>query len=198
MKNKKKYIKKIDIATFLLHGFIVLALTLLSLGALRQNNLTMLDLREKVFESDKSGVNVETSLANLRAFVSSHMNTELPKLGSGKAIQLKYSYERAVNQEQLRFSEETAKTSQLAKQSCSGTYNELLRVECEQNFIKNNPVSPLKNISPETFSIEFVSPRWSFDLAGWLILTTLVAILLLIARVVSFILVRRYLNNNYI
>lgn len=197
MKNKKKYLKKIDLATLLLHLIATLILALLSAGALRQNNLKMLELRDKVFQADKSGVGIEDSLKSLRTFLSSHMNTELPKNSSGKAIQLKYSYERAVNQEQLRIKEETARISELAKQSCASSTRELARVDCEQKYIVKNPISSPKNILPEMFSIEFISPSWSFDLAGWLIITTIGSLLLFVARILSIILARRYLKNNY-
>lgn len=197
MKIKNKYIKKLDLITLALHFLSIILLVFISIGALRQNNLKMLDLREKVFESDKSGIGVEDALTNLRNFVSSHMNTTLPKLGDQKAIQLKYSYERAVELENKRFLDESNALSQKAKESCLNTKAGIERVNCEQNYIKNNPVKPKKEILPELFSFEFVSPRFSYDLAGFLIILSALSVLLFVARVIALKLASIYIKNNY-
>ena len=197
MKHKKSYIKKIDLLTLSMHLIATVVLIFLSAGALRENNLKMLDLREKVFTADKSGENLEKALTELRNYVTTHMNADLPKLGDQKAIQLKYSYERAVNAEQKRFQDETAALSSNAKKNCTSIKIELNKVECEQKYIKDNPIKPFKEIYPETYSIEFVSPEWSFDLAGSLILLTISTAIFLLGRVVAIFLVRNYIRTNY-
>src|SRR5437868_7767644 len=64
--------------------------------ALRANNLGMVRLRNAVYTADKNGTNVEQSLQNLRAYVQTHMNTDLSDGNTGvyPPIQLKYTYER--------------------------------------------------------------------------------------------------------
>jgi len=177
---------KTERIVFLIHFAVFLALVFISLGALRQNNLKMLELREAVFNADRSGQGIEESLFRLRDHVSNHMNSELPKLGDSKAIQLKYSYDRDVVKEQNRFNSETSSVGQQAKNSCSSIKNELSKVDCEQAYIEAHPVKPQENIYPERYSIEFVSPRWSFDFAGWSILVTaLVGILLPVRYLVN-------------
>lgn len=197
MKHKKSYIKKVDLLTLSVHLIVVVLLMLLSAGALRENNLKMLDLREKVFTADKSGENLDEALTELRDHVTTHMNAGLPKLGDQKAIQLKYSYERAVSAEQKRFQDESTLLSSNAKKSCASIKIELNKVECEQKYLKVNPVKPLKEIFPETYSIEFVSPKWSFDLAGWLILLTISVALVLLGRLTAIFLVRKYIRTYY-
>lgn len=198
MKYKKKYIKKIDVYTLIVHFLAIVILVFLSVGALRQNNLEMLRLREEVFRADELGNGVESALFKLRGHVSSHMNTDLPKLESEKAIQLKYSYERAANLEQKRYQDESAKISQQARNNCAGISAQLSKVECEEKYIKENAVAPLVEIRPELYSIEFVSPRWSFDLAGWLIIAAGIVSILFVARVAAIVLSVKYLNNYYL
>lgn len=197
MKIKNKYIKKSDIFTLSLHFLSIVLLIFISIGALRQNNLKMLELRDRVFEADKTGVGIEQALKDLRNHVSSHMNSDLPKLGEQKAIQLKYSYERAVDKENKRYLDETNLLSQRAKDNCTSAKIGIERVTCEQNYIKNNPVKPKEEILPETFSTEFISPRWSFDLAGYLIIASVFNLLLFIARLISLKLTTKYLKNNF-
>lgn len=198
MKYKKKYIKKIDVYTLIVHFLAIVILVFISIGALRQNNLEMLRLREEVFKADELGDGVESALLRLRDHVTSHMNTDLPKLGSEKAIQLKYSYERAANLEQKRYQDESAKLSQQARDNCAGISAQLSKVECEEKYIKENAVDPLVEIRPELYSIEFVSPRWSFDLAGWLIIATGIVSILFVARVAAIVLSVKYLKNYYL
>lgn len=183
MKIKKQ--KIIDVTTIVIHSVAVVIVSLFAAGALRQNNLTMLRLREEVFNADKSGVGVEEALKNLRDHVSTHMNTELPRLGDEKAIQLKYSYDRRVGDETKRFQDDTNALSEAAKSYCSSFKNEFSKVDCEQNYIKNNPVMPKAEIYAEEYSIEFVSPMFSFDLAGWLVIVSITLGISLIARIVA-------------
>lgn len=195
MKIKKQ--KIIDGISLIVHLLAVLIIGLFAAGALRQNNLKMLKLREEVFTADKSGVGVEEALKNLRDHVSAHMNTKLPKLGSEKAIQLKYTFERRISEETTRFQEETAAVSSAAKYSCKSSRNELSKVECEQAYIKTHPVSPISEVYPEQYSIEFVSPLFSFDLAGWLIIATFIMGLVLVARIVALKLATNKIKNLY-
>jgi hypothetical protein len=64
----------------------------------------MIQLREKVYEADKSNGDVNTALNNLRRYVYGHMNTNLSSGGNAikPPIQLKYSYERLQATEQKR------------------------------------------------------------------------------------------------
>ena len=197
MKLKQKTPNKLDKVLLTVHVIEFVLLSLLSAGALRQNNLNMLALREAVFVADKNGEGLGIALTELRDFVSTRMNTHLPKLGSEKAIQLKYSYERAVNSEQVRFQVQTSAVGVKAKNSCSGLKNELVKVECEQAYIKSNPVAPINASFPEEYSIEYVSPTWSFDLAGWLIIISFISGASLFARLTALMLAKKYIKKNY-
>jgi len=167
MKIKKRHI--------FLNFLILIVLSVSAVLSLRDNNIRMLELRDKVFEADKNDSGLIQALDELRKHVTSNMNSDLPKLGDSKAIQLKYSYERAVSKEQDRYQKDVNDIGQDAKKYCLSSINELSRVECEQNYITKNPAPELKKVYPEQYSIEFISPRWSFDLAGWLIVATLMS-----------------------
>lgn len=176
--NIKKSIKS---KVFISLCLIIWALSgVFTLFALRENNKEMLRLRDEVFLADKNDSNLDEALRRLQLYVTTHMNTSLPKVGDGKAIQLKYSYDRRVAEEQSRFQQETARVSQAAKLACGASVNELARVECEQKYIKSNPVQPAIEILPEQYSVEFVSPIFSFDRAGWSILVFAASSLIII------------------
>ena len=55
---------------------------------LRNNNLQMVQLRDKVFVADKNNANLPEAMKDLQVFVFTHMN-------SSTKIELKYTYERA-------------------------------------------------------------------------------------------------------
>jgi hypothetical protein len=187
MQKNKKYINK----NFCYFIFIILWLCVGVFAglALRNNNIKMMDLREKVFLSDKNNSGIEVSLQNLQLYVTRHMNTSLPKSGDGKAIQLKYSYDRRVAEEQNRFQQEISDLGNRAKASCQGAKTEMLKVECQQKYLLQNPVNPIAEILPEQYSVEFISPVFSFDKAGWLIIAfTLMSALLIFSKIYSLIL----------
>lgn len=137
-----------------------------SVYTLRQNNLKMLSLREQVFEADKNNGDVNKALLDLRQFVTTHMNTSLPKTGDQKAIQLKYTYDRLVLAEEQRMEKDRQKISDTAKNVCKDVSGQLAKVDCEQNYIQNNPIAKKMAIPKELYSFDFISPKWSYDRAG--------------------------------
>ena len=69
-----QYLRHVHPWYFLLLTVIFGGLTVLGL---RQNNERMITLREAVIVADKQGGDVESSLRELRQYVSTHMNTNL-------------------------------------------------------------------------------------------------------------------------
>ena len=87
--------------------------------AMRQNNLTMVSLRNDVFAADKSGGDVEAALKSLQRHIYSHMNTNLNSSNSVyPPIQLKYTYERLVQAEKDRVSTTNARLYSDAQAFC--------------------------------------------------------------------------------
>lgn len=190
MASIKKIISKKSVTLLLV--LVWLAAGLSAGLAVRSNNLKMLELREKVFLADKNNSGLEDALRNLQLYVTKHMNTKLPKAGDGKALQLKYSYERRIAEEQNRFQQDSVELSSKAKTACFGEKNEISKVECAQKYIVQNPVKPMATIYPEQYSVEFVSPIFSFDLAGWLIILFLITGVALAVSQFSYLVIKKY------
>lgn len=155
--------------------------------ALRANNVRMVELRDAVYAADEKGQGVEEALQDLRAYVNSHMNT---KLDNGKGvyppIQLKYTYERLVKTEQDRVSAANAAIYTEAQKYCerldphSALGRE--RVPCIQEYIKSHGTQTAKTIPDALYKFDFVSPRWSPDLAGWTFVLSIILLVLTLAR----------------
>lgn len=171
-------------------GFLLIALLASGL-ALRSNYARMDSLRQAVYTADREGGDVQGALQDLQAYVTTHMNTNL-MAGNGAVyppIQLQFTYERLVKERGEQTAGQNTAIYQQAQQFCeqqiptgvSGSN----RVACIQDYVqKQTQASPQAPIPDALYKFSFVSPRWSPDLAGWLLVLTAV---LLVATVVSFI-----------
>lgn len=166
--------------------FIISALV--SVYALRHNNLTMIKLRNAVYEADKSGGDVNTALNNLRQYVYAHMNTNLSSGGNAikPPIQLKYTYERlqsaaeaAINNKSLYTDAENYCQAQIpASVSISGRG----RISCVQDYITSHGGKKAPQIPAALYEFDFISPTWSPDLAGWSLVAAVIFLGLFVAR----------------
>ena len=146
--------------------------------ALRTNNEHMIVLRDAVYAADKNDGNVEQALQNLRTYVYGHMNTDLAAGPNAvhPPIQLKYTYDRLVQAESQRV--ENANTSLYtdAQSYCqaaipdgfSGRYRE----GCINQYVTTHGISA-RAIPKNLYEFDFVSPKWSPDLAGWSLAVTI-------------------------
>jgi hypothetical protein len=158
--------------------------------ALRANNIRMAELRDAVYVADEKGEGVEEALQNLRAFVNSHMNT---KLDAGKGIyppiQLKHTYDRLVKAEQDRVSAANAKIYTDAQNHCERVNPTSVlgrdRVGCIEEYVKSHGAVQPRTIPDALYKFDFVSPRWSPDLAGWSLVAAAVLLFLTALRFVS-------------
>lgn len=160
--------------------------------ALRQNNLTALELRDKVLQTDKENGGVEAALQELREFTYSHMNANLAsETGIYPPIQLKYTYERLVEAEQTRVQSENKDIYSEAQAHCEATqpqgFSGSNRISCIQQYIDEHGTEAAKprTIPDSLYKFDFVSPAWSPDLAGWSLVLTATALLLLVARLAA-------------
>ena len=154
--------------------------------ALRQNNLTMIKLRDAVTAADQADGDVEAALRDLRGFVYSHMNTDLASRNQVRPpIQLKYRYERLVKAQQEQLSVQNAKIYTDAQAYCEKLYPESFsggpRVPCIQDYVINHGVE-VQPIPDALYKFDFVSPRWSPDLAGWSLVASAIFMSLFIIR----------------
>ena len=175
-----------------------IAATSTGIYALRQNNLRMLELREAVFTADKNDGDTASALSELQLFVVSHMNTNLPKLGDQKAIQLKYSYERRLAVNEAKVTADRAAVNAEATSYCQNTYasaSYAVRSQCIEDYYAAHPVSSLE-IPKELYAYEFVTPLWVPDTAGISLLLAAALFLVLLFKFVSWLVVRRSLKST--
>jgi hypothetical protein len=170
---------------YLFVGFLIMATVCIL--ALRGNYSTMIDLREKVYEADRSGVNVEGALQDLRAHVNSHMNTSLT--GGPESIyppiHLKETYDRLKKGEQDRVNAVNSKVYTDAQAHCErlhpGSFSGGPRVPCIEQYVKQNGTTA-QPIPDALYKFDFASPSWSPDLAGWSLVLGVVLLTLTILR----------------
>lgn len=163
---------------------------LVCIGALRSNNLQMVKLRDAVYAADKDNGDVSKALTELQRYVTSHMNTDLTPGNNSvyPPIQLKYTYERL--QEANVASTSNAQVYSDAQAYCeaqnSTDFSGRNRVPCIQEYVKTHGATVPTAIPDSLYKFDFLSPRWSPDLAGWTSISTIallvMAVTLLVAR----------------
>jgi hypothetical protein len=165
---------------------------LVCVTSLRQNNTTMIKLRQDVYAADKNNGDVNAALFKLRSYVYAHMNTNLSTGASVKPpIQLQYTYERLITNEQQKSSNATlyvdAKNYCEQKIPASVSFYGTGRISCVQDYIlSHGGQQSLPNIPTGLYEFDFSSPSWSPDLAGWsLVVVIASAIGFTVAFVVS-------------
>lgn len=161
---------------------------LICINALRQNAFTTNKLREAVTVADQQNGDVEKALQDLRRHVYGHMNTNLTTGANPikPPIQLKYRYERlmAAEQERMKTSNQqvTAKAESVCGQQFPGGGFNAPRVACIQDYVAANAVKA-GGVADDLYKFDFVSPRWSPDLAGWSMVVASILGLLFVVRV---------------
>lgn len=160
---------------------------LLAVHGLRSNYSKMVELREAVYVADQQNGDVEGALAALRSHVHGHMNTNLV---SGKnairpPIQLKARYDRLMAGENERIQAQNAAISKTGEQICAQAHPaagfNAPRVACLQDYMSTHAVKT-SGVPDNLYKFDFVSPRWSPDLAGFSILLSGIFTILFIAR----------------
>lgn len=158
--------------------------------ALRQNNLTMLELRQAVYAADEQNNDVEGALQRLRSFVYSHMNTDLSAGAEAvyPPIQLKYTYQRLQEAEKARVQQDSSAIYTQAQAYCeqqnATDFSGRNRVPCIEQYVSQRGVKE-KAIPDAMYKFDFVSPSWSPDLAGFSLALTMLLLLLLTVRIVA-------------
>lgn len=155
----------------------------ISVYNLRQNNLTMVKLRNQVFATDQKNGDVETALKNLRKFIYSHMNTNLDTgTGIKPPVQLKYRFERLVKAETDRVNAINAKVYKNANATCGKLYpTGFGGIPCVEKYVKGK-LATAQPVPEDLYKFDFLSPRWTPDLAGWTLLLSIIFFLLFAVR----------------
>ncbi len=167
----------------------------LSVWALRQNSLHMVELRDAVVAADANNGDVEKALKDLRNYVGRHMNTNLRSKSqfatNEPPIQLVNAYNKAVREAQEKAAQANGNTALYAEAeaNCTSRGVPLTAIaQCIQDYIAartNNPNPQVAaKIPKELYTYDFISPKWSPDLAGFSVLTTIGFALLLLERLI--------------
>ena len=170
--------------------FVLLVITTtISIYSLRQNNLQMVKLRTAVYTADKDNTNVSAALEALQAFVTTNMNTNLASGPNAPypPIQLEYTYARleaantqsASNTNQALYTNAEDYCQQAIPNGFSGRY----RVSCIEQYITSHGVV-VQTIPVSLYEFNFLSPRWSPDLAGWSLLVSIALTAVFVADVI--------------
>ena len=185
MKNLTHRIARVSARTWL-YLFIVSAI--ICVAALRNNNQTMVDLRQDVYTADKNGGDINTALNNLRAYVYGHMNTDLSSGGNNikPPIQLKYTYQRLYDAQLNTVQTANQQLYTDAENYCQSinqAYFGTTRVPCVQNYVINHGLKQADiQIPAGLYQFDFVSPTWSPDLAGFSLLLSIIFLLAFVVR----------------
>jgi hypothetical protein len=161
---------------------------LISIYGLRHNNLTMVKLRDAVYVADKSGIDVNGALNDLRSYVYAHMNTNLSSGNNAikPPIQLKYTYERLAAEAEKDANDDGLYTAAAnycqEKIPASVSISGRGRIDCVQDYILSHGGKRAAAIPTALYQFDFVSPSWSPDLAGWGLVMTALFILLTLAK----------------
>ena len=164
---------------------------LFAVFSLRQNNLQMIRLRDAVYQADQKNNDVEGALRNLREYVYAHMHTDL---ASGDntiypPIQLKYSYDRALNASKTAVEDPNSKIYTDAQMECERLVPQGLygggRIPCIQNYIATHGIKEAALPNASLYQFDFVSPLWSPDAAGWSLVATGLFSMLFVVRWLS-------------
>lgn len=161
---------------------------MISVFALRNNNQTMVTLRDAVYEADKNGGDVEGALFALRQYVFGHMNTSLASGPNAvhPPIQLKYTYERLQAAQQQQLGQDHSDIYGQAQKTCEAqgqSASAPTMITCIQSYTAAHGIE-LTPIPEGLYKFDFVSAKWSPDLAGWsLVITILCATVFIILSV---------------
>lgn len=155
--------------------------------ALRHNNLTAINLRNEVLQTDKDNGDTEVALRRLREYVHGHMNTNLATDTSVyPPIQLKYRYERLLQAEKDRVAAASGNIYNDAQNYCEKNFPQSFygggRLPCIQDYLDTHPRAEPRPIPDSLYKFNFASPAWSPDLAGISLVMSGVFLLLFIIK----------------
>ncbi|HEX9679436.1 MAG TPA: hypothetical protein VGA08_02335 [Candidatus Saccharimonadales bacterium] len=178
---------------------LLIASSLLSIWALRLNSQELEPFLRRVIAADQNNQGIDKALRDLGNYITNHMNTMVDE-----PIQLAYSYDR-----------DTQAILDRAEGSANGDIYKKAQVECEdpsvllsvralciQDYVTKHAKpgqSPqaIKFPDKALYTYSFISPMWSPDMAGFLILITAVLALMLMARIIAGWLVKRTLAAHH-
>lgn len=186
---------------------ILLMTSIVAVIFLRLNSLNMVDLRHAVVQADENGdpQELRDSVAKLQNYIANHMNTSL-----GGGFYLAKSYERDKAAAEAAASSGVNPSSseyQTASVECRSKWQGGVAsfrndyVKCVQDRIaalgaQPSPVAA-KLPDPDLYKVNFASPLWSPDPAGFSVLASLIIVVLIIMRATGVVVLRLLLKRRF-
>lgn len=168
----------------------------------RMNNLTMMELRSAVLKADEAGdaAQIQQAVNKLGDYVTHHMHTDM-----GDGFMLQYSYDRAYQAAAASTIDSSDTNSQAYQKASIDCQTERYQyggyVRCVQSKVaslsSDVPVSEIAVPRSEPYWVDFASPLWSPDFAGFSVLITVFLIVLIIARITGVIVLRLLLKLRF-
>lgn len=172
------------INTWYFFGLFMLFL-IIGVVAVRHNNIRSIELRDAVIKADEENGDTESALRDLRKHMYSHMNAGLSSGSLQQPIQLKFRYERLVEAEKQK-SGDSQQVYADAQKYCEERFGQGSlregRVPCVQEYVSQHSSGQVSQIPDSLYKFDFVSPRWSPDLAGWSLLLAGIFLALFLIR----------------
>jgi hypothetical protein len=163
----------------------VLAAALLFIGGLYVRSLNGSSSRKQaadIVRLDSSGADISPTLDSLKTYVHTHM-------GASATVVLNGSFGRADAAAKVAAQAPTASAQVYAdaQKACSGHTDSITQARCNTQYIQAhlaNLPSPTPVPQPKVadYTYRFVSPLWTPDLAGALILGAVAALIIGLAR----------------
>lgn len=132
-----------------------------------QNRQSAADQARQIVVRDQAGKNVETDLIKLRVYAASHMKVNVK-------LVLKGSYDRAMAAAKAKANTSNA-TYAAAQASCDKKGVDSIRQsQCVAAYIAAQPNAAPKAKLPDAanYTQQFIGPAWSFDVAGLLLIAS--------------------------
>lgn len=177
-------------------AFVVLLV--LSAFFLRQNNLHMIALRGQVQQADQQDKAIQQSVTNLRDYIAAHMNTGMGEQG----VYLQYSYQRAYDAAVAQAGAAGGSSAVIYKnadQSCQSQFGKAAYgayAQCVTDKVTASGAPPISTPPSDLYRFNFVSPAWSPDVAGFVLLAAALTAILLLGRTVLMLAIYLLLRAN--
>ena len=177
MATRKKQLHSRNL-TFFVSAVVFAALVVCTVLALSYNSHEAKRRYDILIATDAAGGDVEGALTDLREFIYGHMNTTIGSpTGVYPPIQLKGTYDRLVAAEEQRVQAANGPLYDEATAHCEARFGAgqiSARAQCVSDYVAARGVQP-NTIPDGVYKFDFVSPLWSPDLAGFLLIATVIS-----------------------
>ncbi|HEX6462160.1 MAG TPA: hypothetical protein VFZ58_02700 [Candidatus Saccharimonadales bacterium] len=165
---------------------IAFILTAVSIGLLRSNSVEAVRLFDAVKQADREGKDVYGALNVLQKYVATHMNTQLERVSLEKTFERDYqvALDKLVSSGSI-YDDQYDEAQMACRGQSSISY--VIYAKCvEQKLAQvapgQDPIVKTSMPNADLYQYTFMSPTWSFDLAGVSVALTVVMYLVIVCK----------------